>query len=137
MGGLGWGFPEALAALIGTSRQRVLMTKTCHFPSLSFFCVEATFFLTSLLTFILAFYLVYLLTFSPTFFLVYLLTFFLAYILAFFLTFYLSGISSDMISDIPAGVLSGISSDSRLRYGGEHCQPELAVAVRKRRRQRT
>ena len=30
-------------------------------------------------------------------------------------------------SDILSGILSGISSDSRLRSGGEHCQPTLAV----------
>ena len=41
----------------------------------------------------------------------------------------LSGISSDTLSDILSGVLSGISFDSRLRSGGEHCQPKLAAEV--------
>ena len=39
----------------------------------------------------------------------------------------LSGISSDILS----GVLSGISSDSQLSSGGEHCQTQLALEVRR------
>ena len=58
----------------------------------------------------------------------------------------LSGISSDILSDILSGILSGISSEilcgwgpvgntlirsSRVRSGGEHFDPELAVRARR------
>ena len=76
------------------------------------------------------------LTFVLTLFPAYLLTFYLAYVSHSFwhhfghsfwhTIWHIFCISSEILS----GALSGISSDSRLRTGGEHCHPELAVEVR-------